>query len=142
MGENRVSGGPHGQEELQVPAAGLGRWAESWDFRGQEKMELYPLRLRRLPRAGGRTVLSSACLPLVQLCFDISFILRGDTVPLLPQHTHTHTHTHTHFLLLSHTHTHTYLLLKVPLIQSIRELTLKIGSHLKPNRVHFKVSDA
>ena len=130
MGENRVSGGPHGQEELQVPAAGLGRWAESWDFRGQEEVELYPLRLRRLPRAGGSTVLSSACLPIVQLCFDISFILRGDTVPLPPQHTHTHTHTHTH------------LVYKVPLIQSVKELTLQIGSHLKPNRVHFKVFDA
>lgn len=102
MGENRVSGGPHGQEELQVPAAGLGRWAESWDFRGQEEVELYPLRLRRLPRAGGSTVLSSACLPLVQLCFDISFILRGDTVPLPPQHTHTHTLSPS----LSNTHTH------------------------------------
>ena len=65
MGENRVSGGPRSREELQVPAAGLGRWAESWDFRDQAEVELYPLRLRRLPRAGGRTVLSSACLPLV-----------------------------------------------------------------------------
>ena len=43
MGENRVSGGPRGREELQVPAAGLGRWAESWDFRDQAEVELYPL---------------------------------------------------------------------------------------------------
>ena len=89
MGENRVSGGPHGLEELQVPAAGLGRWAESWDFRGQEEVEFYPLWVRRLPRAGGRTVLSSA------LCNSALTSLSSLEVTLSPFLPNTHTHTHT-----------------------------------------------